>query len=63
MLPWITLTWSIVFLVLALIANGMGFTMLTSGLLSIAKILFLLSAILIPTSLFSIRKTTFNRYH
>jgi uncharacterized membrane protein YtjA (UPF0391 family) len=63
MLPWITLTWSIIFLVLAIIANGMGFATITSGLLSIAKILFLLSAILIPMSLFSIRRTTFNRYH
>jgi uncharacterized membrane protein YtjA (UPF0391 family) len=63
MLPWIMLSWSIIFFILAIIANGMDFITLASGLLSIAKILFLISAILIPISLFYIRRTTGHHYH
>lgn len=63
MLPWITLSWSLIFIIVAAGLNWFGFTALAYVCILMAKILLLLSAVLFPISLWSFRRVPVTQLH
>jgi hypothetical protein len=63
MMPWITLSWSLIFIILAAGFSEVGYIALSIIFLRAAELLFLISIVIFPISLCRVRRFTIHPPH